>query len=256
MDWRKAKTILIIAFLILDMYLGSLLYANYRENDLRVAKSTLSDRQIEELAQFYDIKLSYKKTEVPDEMAVYTGVTTKLDKLLDLSWKPVGDGIYQKELSTSIGVGETPSEVKAFLQKERLPYLADYNFDKMEGTSSSEIMIYQSKDKFPIFNGTIKLKFNSKKEVKSISYAHYELKEPLPQSHRPNQLNNALASLLPQMNKTTVQSAELGYQRNKYNKDTDSIMIPIWRFKVGGKFYYIGTTSSDSISNVQPATSN
>ncbi|TCP70284.1 two-component system regulatory protein YycI [Baia soyae] len=250
MDWRKAKTILIIAFLILDLYIGSLLYANYRENDLRVAKSTLSDRQIEELAQFNDIKLANKKVEVPEEMAVYTGVTTKLD------WKSIGDGIYQKEFPNPTQVGESPSEVKAFLQKERLPYLTDYNFDKMEEVSSSEIMIYQEKDRFPIFNGNIKLKFNNKKEVKSISYVHYELREPLPQAHRPNQLNNALASLLPQIKKTTVQSAELGYQRNKYNKDTDSIMIPIWRFKVGGKFYYIGTTSSDSISSVQPATNN
>ncbi|SDY37789.1 two-component system regulatory protein YycI [Thermoactinomyces sp. DSM 45892] len=252
MDWRKAKTILIIAFLILDLYIGSLLYANYRENDLRVAKSTLSDRQIEELAQYNDVKLAYKKIEVPKEMAVYSGVTTKLDPL---SWKTIGDGIYQKELPTPTKVAETPSEVKAFLQKEKLPYLADYHFAKMEVTSS-EITVYQVRDHFPIFNGTIKLKFNTKKEVKSISYTHYELKEPLPQTHRPNQLNNALASLLPQINKTTIQSAELGYQRNKYNKDTDSIMIPIWRFKVGGKFYYIGTTSSDSISSVQPATSN
>lgn len=256
MDWRKAKTILIIAFLTLDLYLGSLLYNNYQENNFRVKINTLSDNQIKELAQSKSINIDLdqlKKPPVPEEMTVFSGTTTQL-KLE--SWVHKGNGVYEKILATPIAIQKNPKEIKDLLEKEQLPNLVDFQFDEIE-ISDKEIIIYQTKNGFRIFNGTIQLKLNSKKEVISYRFAHCQLTE-LPQPHRPNKLNNALASLLLQSkNKTTIQSAELGYQRNNYSQeDKDSIIIPIWRFKVGSNYYYVSTTSSDSINNVQPATTN
>lgn len=253
MDWRRAKTILIIAFLTLDLYLGSLLYTNYRENNSWVAKNTISDSQIQDLAQSKSINLDQLKEEphVPEEMSVYSGTTTQLE--LE-SWNPVGDGVYEKILPTPLLVKANPKEIKALLQQEQLPNLDEFQFSRME-ISKNAIVIYQTKNGFRIFNGTIRLKLNSKKEVISYRFSHYKLEE-LPQPHRPNKFNNALASLLLQSKtKATIQSAELGYQRNNYlREDKDSIIIPIWRFQVGSNYYYVSTTSSDSINSIQPAT--
>lgn len=255
MDWRRAKSILITAFLFLDLFLGYLIFKTFQENTQYVAQNAITDEQINDLAKSKGIHIGdLSKPKEPDEMIVYSGKTTIVN--LPSDWAREPNGTYIKKFSSPQKLAKTEKSLLMFLQEQALPHLTDFQLQKPE-FRSDRIIVYQMIGNYPIFDGKIELQLNANQQVISMQYTHFTLGEKNFHPHQPNKYNNALASLLSGIsvkkhsNQTTsIRSVELGYQRNSYpDIDQRNIFIPMWRFQVGDNYYYVSTTSSDTINN-------
>lgn len=76
MDWSKAKTILIVAFLITNMILALVLFSNEKQED-----STIKDSFIEDVVNILEKKDIFVDTEISKEMPTLNSLTVEYEML-------------------------------------------------------------------------------------------------------------------------------------------------------------------------------
>ncbi|SFI69309.1 two-component system regulatory protein YycI [Thermoflavimicrobium dichotomicum] len=240
MDWRRAKTILIIAFICLDLFLGFQLYRTMEKksqymNSNIIENGQVTDQEVQSLLAKYQIKLATSKPKEPTQISAFKAKASSLS-----GWKK-GDGeTYAKTFPSPVPFKDY-QHMDQMLQKW-IPFFKDFRYS--ENDSKPNVRVYlQMKDQIPIYNSRI-LVHLEKNKIKAIELSHYELTQPI--SIYLTSFNSALYHLI-QSGKVptskspsatvTIREVSLGYW--VYPKAEEHIILPAWRFYIDHHFYYV-----------------
>ncbi|MBO7747086.1 two-component system regulatory protein YycI [Paenibacillus sp. MWE-103] len=227
MDWGRAKSVLIIAFLLLNLVLGYQLWSNIREG--RDASTDVNDLRPETQALMKEkgIKLD-------------TSIPSETPELKDLTFRA----------KTKLGAGErrelqTPVDSKAvFNEKELLASLGgvipDLNKYAFGENLDSEFVFYRTVEGRPMFDVKLELFYSNLK----ITAYKQDVIEVLPSEKSTAQAvlpaTKALATLIEKQlhDGAVIKEIKLGYHGQIFNSDVQ-VSAPTWRVLLedGGQFY-------------------
>lgn len=237
MDWSRIKSIFIIAFLILDLFLFSQLLTKHEINQLEVK----GDVSLEENMKADGIVYDGLPSEVVSDQ--YMSANTKVfseEDIADLKHQQVsleGNTLIRSELKKPIALTEKNdlSELNAFIKANVLDgnQYGYWNNDKETGA----ITYYQTfKNKFMFLNRSAYLTFyvNESNEVYAYDQTMLETIQPINDQEEVLSAFRALEALylkgaLNQNSK--VISAKLGYY-TLVSMEATQVLTPTWHFVV------------------------
>lgn len=246
MDWSKIKTIFIISFLILDVYL---MYEFFKiwdaskyevvrtENEASIEKRLLADEiDYVPLPKGYleDYYLKAKPKVFKDE---------DLDKsmLAEQTLDAVDGTTLDSALESPIKISDkfSPSELNSFI-KNHILYGEDYRF--WEKSKDGKMIIYaqyfEGKTLFENENGKLIFYINEHNEIDSYRQTYLEEIEKLSKPEKIIQPIKAIESLYTNgllKPNSFITEPELGYYNLAPLSDTNQVLNPAWCFVVNGK---------------------
>ncbi|MEK3888850.1 two-component system regulatory protein YycI [Bacillus sp. FSL K6-3431] len=240
MDWSRIKSIFIIAFLVLDLFLVSQLLTKHQTSQYEVK----SDVSLEENLKADGIVVN---GELPKEAIndQYMSANTKVfseDDIKDLKHQRValdGDAIIHSELKEPIPIPITEkvdfSELNQFIKENVLAGSQyDYwNFDKEAG----KITYYQKfDDKVMFLNQSAYLDFyvNESNEVYAYDQTMLESIEPINDKDEVLTAFRAIEALYKKgvlKRNSTILRTELGYY-TLVSMEATQVLTPTWHFVV------------------------
>jgi regulatory protein YycI of two-component signal transduction system YycFG len=240
MDWSKIKTIFILTFLALDIYL---LYEFLKIRDLNKFESVPKTSFEEELAAEH-IKVAVLPKNPIKEM--YISAKSKkftedeIKKLKDQNVTITNETIIQSVLRTPQKILEEfeQAELITFLNN-RVLYGDKYIFwekDKEQRTITY-YQQYQNKTLYNNINGKLVLYLNDKNEITSYKQTYIEEIEQLSEKQEILPAMDAIETLfdngkLPA--NSNISKAELGYY-TLVQLTSSQVLTPTWRFVVDGE---------------------
>lgn len=251
MDWSRAKTILLISFLFVNLVLGyQLLVRDMKQGELVV--------DTEEIAKETNQLLLEKNITVPN------GIPKDTPKLKEVTMKL--NSAYDKDEVIKL---KSPVDASSFMDqiipREQsvnmdIPHLEEYQFDSVVSKPNLYVMnqIYEG---LPLFDVTIQL-IEQEGRITSYRQAYAEVdpandeKEAAPQKVISPYIaiSNLAENILP--NDTVIIDIKLGY----YGRQFDSpilYLIPYWRVATStNKIYYIHGFTGAIEQDVNKADSN
>ncbi|MDR6225402.1 two-component system regulatory protein YycI [Desmospora profundinema] len=234
MDWSKAKTILILAFLALNLFLaGQLLEARVEQSeDLDTTEST--KRELDQLAQEKEIDIRVElPTDVPPVTYLEATPTNPGSE-----WKTEADGSYSKKW-------ETPLIPVQELKKQAVNF-TDYRYHA-DDSNPVQRVYYQYRANRPLFDASLTVQVEEGK-IASIQQTHFEIKQNNTPAQTGVTAHTALLSLIEsgKLNKgETVTAVELGYHGSSYEA-TVRILSPVWRIQTDKKDTYVNAITGVS----------
>lgn len=241
MDWRRAKTIFIISFILLDLFLAAQInqMVEQKSNYLRTDKIT--EDQIHDLLEANQIQMTVTP---PDSV---TQIPALLAKITPISgWDYNERWEYHQSLSPPI-VFKNRIQFESYL-REKLSFFKDYTYSK-EDSSQNQLVYIQRAHQHPIFDGKIASHIKDGK-VHRIEALHFQIKESVNIEFIP--FNNALYNLMTRESLpkgAKISDVELGYRSMYYPNPNEVILVPVWRFTVNGKHHDIYATTNNLDEN-------
>ncbi|MCC3377367.1 two-component system regulatory protein YycI [Cohnella sp. REN36] len=252
MDWRRAKSVLILAFLILNVVLGYQLWLEWRERiDRSVDLGSLSPEAQQAMNE--------KKIRITGK------IPTETPRLREMTYKLQEPPSMDASARTPI---DPPKETRIVFSTEELqqalgsviPDLSKYRFDYYGSREGAYYSFNRMVDGLPFFDVRLELYYS---ELKIRSYRQ-DLMEELPSESGPEQkvlpATQAVASLI--LKKylpagANVQEVTLGYHGQPIFDSETQVSSPSWRILIeGGDIYYVnainGEVSTDK-GSAQPA---
>jgi regulatory protein YycI of two-component signal transduction system YycFG len=223
LDWSRAKTILIVTFLILDLFLAAQLSQTMQQKSAPMER-TVSREQIEQLLKENRIQLAIKRnTDFPLSIVAYQASIT-----------PMGPEWKKDELGGYFRVLQTPLTFKNLKDLEEIlagmvPRFEEYRLSRSSG---SRIIYTQEADGRKIFDATLEVRLRGGNRIESVRIVHYNLTRLKPVKLIP--FDTALYRLLTswELKKgSSITGIELGY-RAKAGAGEGYILVPYWRFQV------------------------
>ncbi|MCD1261833.1 two-component system regulatory protein YycI [Paenibacillus athensensis] len=231
MDWGRAKTILILSFLFLNMILGYQLWTSKSKQTELAADTTGIVEELNRVLSSKNIRLS---EELPKDVPKLTEITVKFDE----NMKP-DEKIPLKTPTTMnsiLGKG-TSKDVPA---RSEIPHLDLYQFDAI--ASKDGVYVFnQMYGGLPMFEVRVEL-FEDQGQVTKYRQTYVVVEasgEQKEQKLIPAQL--AVRSLVENYlsEGSIITDVRLGYHGQIYNSQTQ-YMIPYWRVAIGnGDIYYV-----------------
>lgn len=231
MDWSRAKTILIVSFIVLNIFLAAQINNTIEEKSLFVQTGNITTQQLQKFLKENHVKLITK----PESVNETTPFIAKISEL-PRDWSQDDKGYYVKTFTHPIHVSNE-REIEELLQKH-VPYFKAY---RKYASTSQERTYLQFENDMPIFDGQLKLFFNKEQKVSSIQILHYQTKTI--KKIDLISFNNALYNLLysdelSRFKKPTITKSMLGYSaRSNPNQADDYYLMPYWRFIVNDSSY-------------------
>lgn len=245
LDWSKIKTIFIVTFLILNIYLLNELYKIYVSSQFDYMYETSFENKLKtEKIEYVELPKNIKKYN-------YISATPKkfiegeLEKFLDTTLK--GQTITVKNETTIESVFEKPIPLnKDFKSDELSPYLKNnvfqgeqYRFWKKNETEQT-ITYYQQlagKVLYKNINGELTFYLNENNEIFGYKQTLLEDFEEFSEEENILQPIKAIETLyengeLPYGSKIT--KVELGYY-TLVHLTSSQVLTPVWRFIVNGE---------------------
>lgn len=245
MEWNKIKTIFIIAFLILDIYLGYEFYKLYNSNQYDYMSEMSFENQLKtEEIEYVELPKNIKK-------GVYLSATPKkftqaeLNKVKDTKLKGqsisvINGTTIKSNFEETIKINDDfdPAELSNFL-KNRV-YLGDqYDFWEMDKKNLTITYYQHLEDKllYKNISGELTFYLNDKHEITSYKQTFLEKFEELSEEENILQPIKAIEILyengkLPYGSKIT--KVELGYY-TLVHLSSSQVLTPVWRFVVNDK---------------------
>jgi regulatory protein YycI of two-component signal transduction system YycFG len=242
MDWSKIKTIFILTFLILDVYLLFQFMKIRDANKYEVITEASFEEKLKADEIEYDIALPkdpiqaqylsakpkvFTKEDVKEleqQTVVLKGIGTTLFSTLD---KPL-------RLSSKF----EPAELSAFL-KDHVLFGDDYQFGE-ESKKNKTITYFQQTGNFPLYqniNGMITFKIDEDNQIVSYEQTFLEEMEKLTAKEeilRPLKAIETLHQKGMLKSKSRITKIELGYS-TLIQLAASQVLAPTWRFEVDGK---------------------
>ncbi|WP_201716157.1 two-component system regulatory protein YycI [Rossellomorea arthrocnemi] len=171
MDWSKTKSIFIIVFLVLDIFLLTIFMNKIRESN----PATLEQTSFEETLKAANIKYPPKLSKEPVKDAIISASTKKisekdLEKLDDQEVNAVNDNTINSTLKDPVSISDnfSPAELKEFI-KENIVNGEQYSFWKYSKEDQTIVYFqtYQDRKIFNNANGKLILYLNTDKEIVS-----------------------------------------------------------------------------------------
>ena len=236
MDWSRIKTIFIIAFLTLDLFLASQLINKHQTNQFEMKTSISLEENLKDDEIQYDV---LPKEPQSDQ---YVSAKTKQFSIDEL--KEFKDQKLTIENDTTIlGTLDKPISLEKLKENELDSFVkanmlngAQYKFWEYD-QNKQMITYYQEYDGQVLFlngSGQIKMYVNDDVEIDHYEQTYLEIGEPL---NEPQEVATALKALetLYQKGelkpKSTVKKVELGYY-TLVNMEVTQVLTPTWHFEV------------------------
>jgi len=234
MDWSRAKTILLISFLFVNIVLGYQLLAREMKQGEPVVNA-------EEIAKETTRLLQEKNITVPN------GIPKEAPKLKEITMKL--NSSYNKD---EIVKFKTPVHVSSFMNqiiprehsaKMDIPRLEEYQFDSAVSKPNAYVMnqIYEG---LPLFDVTIQL-IEQEGQITSYRQAYAEIDTTNDEKEAVEQkvispyiaISNLAEKILP--SDTVIDDIKLGYHGQQFDSPI-LYLIPHWRVTTSSKkAYYI-----------------
>ncbi|WP_445489220.1 two-component system regulatory protein YycI [Niallia sp. 03133] len=256
MDWSKIKTIFIIAFFVLDIYLI------YEYTDIKKSQSTTNreEEPVENTLAYWGI--TYDASKFPKELKKGHYISAKsktfsYDEVKQLE-KEILKGqtvsisesnILKSELEKPLALKGTfkPEDLTAFIQKH-IWHGDQYRFWEKTGNTITFYQIYDGKILYQNVNG--KLTFHLNEQNKVVSYQQTFL-EGFKEVEKQETLTRPVDAIYLLFKNTYIKSeaeiknVEMGYYSQQFS--STQLLSPTWRVIVNsGENLFIKAFESDS----------
>ncbi|TCS95518.1 two-component system regulatory protein YycI [Hazenella coriacea] len=243
MDWSRAKNILIVAFIILNLFLAAQLNQAIEQRSRSLGNDKLTNSEINNLLKDNQIQLVASRPDEPSSAHFYKAVHTSLPE----DWKKDAQGVYQKTFQIPF---KDPKELDKLLQKE-VPYFTDYQLSTHHSIEKNKRVYLQMLDGKPFFDGKLEV-YLSGNQIQSVRIIHFKPTQTPAEKVVP--LNNALYRLITsgEVDKNSkIHAIQLGYKAKVYYANEDYILVPHWRFYINNQMIDVNATAKTADDNVE-----
>jgi regulatory protein YycI of two-component signal transduction system YycFG len=241
MDWSRAKSVLILAFLVLNVVLGYQLWENVSER-LNTGQK-LGDLDADTLRMMKErgigLATSASIPSVTPELRdlTYRFKATNSDKEVTLQ-KPVDSRIIfdEKELLAQLG--------------SVIPDLAQYQYDQLASTDGV-FVLYRMAGGRPMFDVKLEL-FYSNQNQKITAYRQTQVELVDAEKSEAHEVLPASKAIVPLVDKyleegSVIKEISLGYHGQLFNSETQ-YAAPSWRVLLeNGKPFYVHAISAEVV---------
>ncbi|MFC5703100.1 two-component system regulatory protein YycI [Cohnella faecalis] len=253
MDWGRAKNVLILAFLMLNVLLGYQLWSEWRDQGSSSVDWTSLPPDTQQIMQEKNIRVEGKiPTETP-EMRILTFTLkkqpSKSDKAAEkTAIEPQPESrivFYRKELESALG--------------GTIPDLKHYEYDQGWGNREGVFVLNRMVDGYPMFDIRLEL-YNSDQRI--MAYRQDTIQTLSSEGSKDQQVlpaAQAVARLIDYNLQagSVIKDIRLGYHGQLF----DTISAPSWRVLLeSGEVYYVhaisGDVSTDKGTTLTSANSN
>lgn len=241
MDWRRAKTIFIISFILLDLFLAVQIHQMIEQKSNYLKADEISDEQIRDLLAANQIQMTIDPPELVTKIPALQAEITSLP-----NWNYDEKWIYHQSFTPPLSFANHQSLVK--ILKQKLSFFDDYRHSK-EYTNTNQTTFLQYNGNHPIFDAKI-ICHISERKVTSIQALHFQIKDEVAIDFIP--FNHALYNLITRENLpegAKISNVVLGYRAMYYPNPKEVILVPVWRFTVNQQHYYIYATTNNLNKN-------
>ena len=242
MDWSRAKTIFIISFILLDLFLAAQVNQMIEQKSNYLKTDEFSEEQIRELLEAHQIQIT---TKIPDDTTQTPALKAAITPVFN--WDYNEKWIYQYSFATPVPINNR-SKLQDYLKK-KLPFFHEYHYSKEYSTQDKQVFL-QYYHQHPIFDGKIVCYLKNGK-MTNIQALHFQIKERVNiefVSFKQALFNFIKRNSLPKGTKIT--NIELGFRSMYYPSPQEVILVPVWRFTVNNKqHYYIYATTKNLNEN-------
>lgn len=279
MDWSRAKTYLIITFLLLDVLLGYQYYSAQQKAQGYIQSFTDQMKELQSLLQERRMVL---QTEVPNEtpemsfLQVSRPKQSPQDLAEDLfhdvqlvsddkstgtvtihtqegEFQATGAGYYTLQLSQPIKIdGGSDTKTSQNVKQRIAPFVANIHLYREDlifnGTEDPVFRYYQTYDDYPIFSGLLEVHLQNGKIIRYNQKALTVGSEDS-QQRRVLSALNAVRSVAETFDpahqpdggtgRVIIHSIELGYYSPNYEDADEWYLAPMWRIVTDQQIYYV-----------------
>ena len=236
MDWSRIKTIFIVAFLILDLFLASQLMKKHQTNQFEMKTNISFEENLKSDGIKYDNIPKEPRSEQYVSATSMQFTLDELDKTKKETVKIENDSLIHGDLETDITFSiDDRDELEKYI-KDSIYHGESYEF--WDYDEEKKIVIYYQKHEGRILflngSGTLKFYLDEDSRVESYEQTMLEIGKPL---NDPTEVATALKALetLYQKGeikpKSEVIKAELGYY-TLVHMEVTQVLTPTWHFRV------------------------
>lgn len=230
MDWSRAKSVLIYAFLLLNIVLGYQLWQDVRDQiNTEQDWTTLS----EETRRIMDVKQIQVTSKIPSETPSLREITYRYEK------KTSFKNILTTPIESRVLYATKREMVRAL--EEAIPHIEMYQLDQQLSDESKFVLHQQMVNGLPLFEVKLELYYENR-EIVAFRQQYAEIEDSktaqeqkiLPASQA---LDTLIEKNLPPG--TVVTDIQLGYHGQVFDTDTQ-VAAPTWRLLLdNGDIYYM-----------------
>lgn len=234
MDWSRAKTVLILAFLVLNILLGYQLWMD----ELNLNNFTTNAAKRDEMNRMLELKNIRLQASVPEAMPILSEITVSLRNGEEaMEWKTLSQSISESSLADTAYVENT--------LKTDIPMMGEYELDrKGSGEESAAWVMNQLHNGLPMFPIRLELAGEGNRITKyRVLYAEVEPSHDAEAANAQQVLSaytilgNLAEYYLPQGSE--VSDVRLGYHGPLFESETQ-VLAPYWRVVLStGETYYV-----------------
>lgn len=231
MDWGRAKTILILSFLFLNIILGFQLWESKSKQTELAADTSGIAVELDRALRSKNIRIAQ---EIPKDVPKLKEITVKFDESIKSNEK------IPLKTATTITNILSKGAVKSDQSQQEIPRLKNYQFDAV-ASKDGEYHFNQIYSQLPMFDVKLRL-FEKNGEITSYQQSFVEVEsggEQKEQTVIPAHI--AVRSLVEKylLEGSVITDVRLGYHGQLYNSQMQ-FMIPSWRVAIdNGDIYYV-----------------
>lgn len=227
MDWERAKTILIVAFIFLNLFLSYQIYQIFGTTQpINELNATTKQPVNNNFLAKNGLTLEGTWPKDVNTLKVYQGTIQHMT-----GWQKLDHG-YQRRFAQGEIIVHNEAQLHDLLSK-LVPSFADFRLSSQPKNMQGLWVYTEQIDKRPVFDGIIKVQIE-KEQVRSVSISAFKLKST--KMVRIIDFNTALTSLInyKTSNKQTkmkvISNVQLGYETKPFDGE-NYFFIPVWRFQ-------------------------
>lgn len=231
MDWSRAKTLLIIAFVALNLFLTIQIIQVWVEKSQMQNGSDSFRRELTQILEEKEIEIPSLPQNPPPVSVLEARVAFP-----GKGWKELPDGSYEKAFQPPLPFSGA-DQYDALLEKQ-VPAFKEYRLVSQKGDSRLYLQYWKER---PLYGTRLEVKLQGKNALKSLKVVSLSIKEgkdaqaPVPASFA--LLNLVESGKVPKG--TNFTHIELGYHGQSYDAKT-RVLSPVWKFSsADGRTYYV-----------------
>lgn len=233
MDWGRAKTIMIVSFLLLNILLGYQQWSKRADYTTSTTDTADLEQETTKLLNDHRIKV---ETQIPSDIPKLPQLTGKLSDKFRNSTKVM----FQKPIPYSGGL-LVRNTLRDVMQQIGIEHVSSYKVDTAL-SKQGEIVYLQTVDDYPLFEYAVTL-YESGNEITGYKQSYIEVQSGGdPREQRVISAYTAIRRLtengfLPES--SIIQDVRMGYHGQRFDSDTQ-YMLPFWRISTrAGVSYYV-----------------
>ncbi|WP_373230331.1 two-component system regulatory protein YycI [Cohnella sp.] len=242
MDWRRAKSVLIFSFLMLNVLLGSQLWMEYRERLNTAVEWTSLPPETQQVMRDKNIQVD-DNAKIPTE-------TPFLRELTYTFKERTGEGINNR-----IALSPSPETQIVYFEEELtealggiVPELSSYTLDQL-GSRDGVFVFNRMEGKWPMFDIQLEL-FHSEQKIRAYLQDLIVIKPS--GDAKEQQVLPAAKALAKVIERnlpagSVIKEIRLGYHGEIFDDVDDQVTTPTWRVLLenGEEVYYVNAISAE-----------